>query len=251
MMPDNTMMVETRCSKCGTPIQTFSETDLDMEMEVKIAGKYGFYDRKVVKPFKGFKSFVLCNSCADKRLAELDSVQAKSRAQQWSELCPPAYRATEAYRLPSPTKLERVMRWNYGAKGLALIGPTGRGKSRCAWKLMEREFFAGRSVECLDAKFAMEYAGKMNLGASIAIEWIGGKMNAALLLLDDTLKVKLENSGAETALFAVIEERMANNRPIILTTQDTGETLRSRMSSDRGEATVRRLRECCEVITFD
>ena len=250
MIPDNTTMVETNCSKCGRPIQTFSETDLEAEMEVKIVGKRGWYDRKTVKPFAGFKNFLLCNACADARIGELDSVRATSRTDQWKILCPAAYRETKKHELPSPTKLDVVLRWKYGPKGLMLIGPTRRGKSRCAWKLMEREFFAGRNVECLDAKFAIDYAGKMNSGAAIASEWLTAKMNAGLLLLDDTLKVKLDNSGAETALFAVIEERMANNRPMVVTTQDTGETLLARMSPDRGVAMVARLRECCESITF-
>jgi hypothetical protein len=243
--------VHIKCSKCGRAIDTTTEADLDETMEVKVQTKRGWYDRKTAQPLQPFRRIVLCNACADKRIAERDEVQEKSRMQQWHELCPASYRETEAHKLPSPTRLERVMRWKYNAKGLLLIGATGKGKSRCAWKLMEREFFAGRTVECLDAKFAIEYAGKMNLGPAIALEWIGGKMNAALLLLDDTLKVRLENTGAETALFAIIEDRMANKRPIILTTQDTGDTLRSRMSADRGEATVRRLRECCETISFD
>lgn len=251
MLPDNTTLVETKCFKCGAPIQTFTETDLEAEMEVKIAGKRGWYERKVVKPFRGFKGFVLCNACADKRIAERDEVQEKGRMQQWKELCPAAYRETEPHRLPSPTKLERVMKWKFGPKGLALIGATGRGKSRCAWKLMEREFLTGRSAACLDSKFSLEYSQKIGISGVAAFEWLDEKMKADLLLLDDAMKVRLDNSGAELALFALIEDRMANNRPIIMTTQDTGETLKSRMSSDRGEATVRRLRECCEVITFD
>lgn len=238
------------CTSCGKEIRTVSESDLDAEMEVKIVGKRGWYRREVVKPLSPMRNIVLCNGCADKRIAERDAVFKDEKKAQWEALCPPAYRDTEAHRLPMPSKLEVVMRWKYGPKGLTLIGATGKGKSRCAWKLLEREFSSGRSVECLDAKFAMQYSQKISISGAVTYEWLESKMNAGILLLDDVLKVRLDNTGCETALFAIIEERMANNLPIILTTQDTGETLKTRMSPDRGEAVVRRLRECCQTITF-
>lgn len=240
------------CRDCGRPITTVSETDLDMDMQVKVAGKWGSYDLRTVKPFVPLKNMIVCNPCADKRISARAEGVAKSRKQLWDQLCPKAYQKTEPHRLPSPTKLERILRWKFGGeRGLLLAGPSGRGKTRCAWKLLQREFFAGRSVSCIDSTFGLRYMQKVATSGAVAFEWLDHQMRVDILFMDDTLKVKLDNSGSETALFAVIEERMANQKPIILTTNDTVESLAQRMSSDRAEATIRRLRECCEIIPFE
>jgi DNA replication protein DnaC len=70
-----------------------------------------------------------------------------------------------------------------------------------------------------------------------------------LIYFDDLGKLKLTER-AEAELFGLIERRCANGCPIIATTNDTGETLSSRMTDNRGEAMVRRLREFCETIRF-
>ena len=67
--------------------------------------------------------------------------------------------------------------------------------------------------------------------------------------MDDIFKVKLTDS-FENAIFTIIDQRINNLRPIIATTNDVGSTLAGRMSQDRGEPIVRRLREACKAIVF-
>src|SRR5580693_3800551 len=78
-----------------------------------------------------------CQKCADDRRIQAEKEAEEririEREQKWLALCPPAFRATEISKLPLPQKAEEVLAWNYGPTGLLLHGPTGRGKSRCAW----------------------------------------------------------------------------------------------------------------------
>lgn len=107
----------------------------------------------------------------------------------------------------------------------------------------------GRSVAVLDCGFGFDYGAKFSVSAADAANWIEQKARVGLLLMDDTLKVKLTDS-VEAALFMLVNYRTENELPIILTTNDTGETLQTRMSEDRGAALLRRLREFSTSITF-
>lgn len=248
--PDGTYPLAIPCTKCGQLVHTYSEVDPDMTMDVRVPStRGGWVDKKDVQIIRQLINLLVCNQCTDQRIAERGEVTATSRAHEWKSICPPEYRSIDPSRLPSPTKLERVLRWTFGPKGLVLNGASGRGKTRCAWRLLQREFFKGRNVSCIDARFSILYTKQMSISGLAAFDWLDHQMKVDLLLVDDALKIRMD-SGAELALFALVEERMANQRPIILTTQDTSETLKTRMSSDRGEALIRRLKEIGETITF-
>jgi len=59
--------------------------------------------------------------------------------------------------------------------------------------------------------------------------------------------------GQPEGLFALCVGRRAHNdgRPILVTINDTDETLATRLSADRGKPLVRRLRDYFEVLVFD
>jgi len=130
-----------------------------------------------------------------------------------------------------------------------LHGPTGAGKSRCAWLLLKREFEAGRTVGALNSTAGLTYAAKYGDSATEVARWIDRLTGVDLALLDDVFKCKLTDS-FEAAVFTIINERTEHRLPIMVTTQDTGRTLLERLSPDRGEALVRRLREFCEDFPF-
>lgn len=205
-------------------------------------------------PFKlAVKYVFVCPTCAE-RQAERDQREAllkagNYRAESWKTFCPAEFQSTEAHKLPSPTKLQQVLGWPYGKRGLILHGISGRGKSRCAWELLKREYLAGRSVAVLDCGFGFDYGARFSASVADAARWIDQKARVDLLLMDDTLKIKLTDS-VEAALFMLVNFRTENQLPIILTTNDTGETLEARMSDDRGAALLRRLREFSISISF-
>lgn len=194
-----------------------------------------------------------CDGCVELR-RESERLETIKRSQierekQWRKICPPAFQNTTPTELPRPDLLDTVLQWQYGANGLLLHGPTGTGKSRCAWELCRREWFAGRSLARLDCFAGFEYASKFSDGHGEVETWAQELAKADILLLDDVLKAKLTDS-FEAALFAIVTRRTEQGRPIIASCNDTGETLADRMSMDRGDAFVRRLREFCRSIAF-
>ena len=195
----------------------------------------------------------VCPECSeghaleDQRRAVLSSKNL--RGVRWKHICPAEFLATEPYRLPHPHKLQRLLAWQYGTKGVMLHGPTGGGKSRCAWLLLKREFEAGRTVAALDCSAGLTYAAKYSASAEAVERWVSRLSSVELLLLDDAWKAKLTDS-FEGALFTVINRRTEARLPLVVTCNDTGESLRARMSQDRGDALVRRLREFCQDFPF-
>lgn len=223
------------CGNCGAEIKTWTEANLsDPETEAMV---------------RRFWAMARCGKCHGETSLRDEKEKARERVREWENFCPVDFRQTTLERLPRRKKYERAMEWKFGARGLLLHGPSGLGKSRTAWKICEREFLIGRTVEVIDANFAQEYAAKLGARFGATAEWIGQKCEASVLLMDDVFKAKLTDA-IETALFAVMEERLQNRRPLIVTLNDTGATLKGRLSQDRGEPIVRRLREHCEAVSF-
>ncbi len=208
----------------------------------------------VICPIPAFAKWgILCDSCAENdREKVLRDALERSKLQDvsgWNRICPEEFRDTEPHRLPSPTKLQRVMDWKYGAKGLVLHGTTGAGKTRCLYWLLRREFTAGRTLSVLDHSSAYRYAEAYEQGPSAARHWIEHRCTVDILAMDDIFKAKLTDS-FEQAIFTIISQRTERGLPVLLTTNDVGATLEGRMSKDRGPALVRRLREFCEAVSF-
>jgi hypothetical protein len=196
---------------------------------------------------------VSCDACAD---AENERVKREAEARcriidasGWEKICPPEFQHTEPHKLPSPTKLQKVLEWQYGLKGLILYGNTGAGKSRCLYLLLKREYKAGRTIRVLSHDSGYRYAERFNESPAEVHRWIEDRVKAHILALDDTFKCKLTES-FEQALFTIVSQRTERGLPILATLQDVGASLTERMSADRGAALVRRLREYCATINF-
>ncbi len=139
------------------------------------------------------------------------------------------------------------MRWKFGPKGLVLFGPTGCGKSRIIWQIAQREILAGRKIKCVSSFEITRYPSLFMAENDAAGKFAESLVKAELLLLDDVFKAKATER-VEELLFSVIDERGIWERPTLVTVNDTGETLTARLSSDRGPALIRRLRDYCQQI---
>ena len=195
----------------------------------------------------------ICVDCSEKQIESEREEQMKlaevQRFDNWKLICPAAFLDTKAPQLPSPTKLDKVMKWKFGPRGLMLHGRSGAGKSRCAWELMKREWKAGRTISAIDSMFSFTYSKKYSQSPADVVQWMDRLMARDILLMDDVMKSKLTDS-LENALFTVVNHRCSNNLPIIITTNDTPDTFKERMSEDRSDAMIRRLKEYCEPIAF-
>lgn len=205
---------------------------------------------------------VTCRSChsvwrvetrsqiTGRRTGECTDCRRARREKEFAGICPALYQETEIFRLPEKP-LAAALAWKFQPKGLLFLGETGRGKSRVAWTLLRRVL-----VEDLPAvKF--KWFDCIGFGHEIAMHyknedaenWLESLATIDLLFMDDLGKLKLTER-AETELFGLIERRCANRKPMIVTTNDTGDTLASRMTDNRGPALIRRLREFCQPIQF-
>lgn len=188
----------------------------------------------------------LCPVCRQQEAeakAQAESERRHERLKrQWSSLCPPAFDAIERGKLPDPTVLDRVLAWRRGPLGLLLHGDTSRGKTRCSWQLLRREHFSGREVFAVDALSLADHPNRLMTDNAGASEWVKRACRCDLLLLDDPFKVAL-TPRVEEALYLILDHRAANGLPIIVTTNDTGETLSARLSADRCAPLIRRIRE--------
>src|SRR5262245_49550072 len=115
----------------------------------------------------------------------LRKIEERDHRKAWEYLCPPEYRNTVYEELPNVTKFEEVQKWQYGPKGLLLVGPTRQGKTRSVWKLLERLHFAEkRKIKAftpMDLKLAVWEAWR----AETAEEFVEDIRYVAVLFFDD------------------------------------------------------------------
>ena len=150
------------------------------------------------------------------------------------------------------------MSWKFGERGLLLVGETGTGKTRSAWKLLERLYLSEeRSLRALDAA-GMQLGVAREWGKPDTTErWVEKLCAVDVLFLDDLDKVKFTEAAA-LAIYTIFERRPAHGRPIIATLNQRGDDLTSRLTVNergeqfpgRGAAIVRRMREFCELVEF-
>lgn len=110
-------------------------------------------------------------------------------------------RTTQAAACPS---------WQFGPIGLGLVGPSGIGKTRCAFTLLRRMFDAGKTIAAVCApKFAKICAEQFD-GYPDTREQskraLGAFMRAEILFLDDLGKARFTER-VEIELFDLLEYR--------------------------------------------
>lgn len=192
------------------------------------------------------------------REAEGLARRTQEREERWATICPVEFRLTTEsgghtdegqLNAEQPLVGQLMVEWQYGPRGLLLHGVTGRCKTRCAWRLLRREFDNGRRVKAIKGiRFGTDVQYYSLEGGLRG--WLNSLIAADLLLIDDFGKGKFTDA-AEAHLFAVVDERSEQGRPNIITTNDTAETLRKRMSDGRWEALIRRLHDYCQPFDFD
>lgn len=193
-----------------------------------------------------------CSECDAKEIASNKAIAAQNALEQchrdWTEICPPLYQQTDITRLPKAS-FKSVMDWKFGSQGLNLHGPTGCGKTRSMFQLVKRIIFEDKkTVQVFFANaFAHECGRKFFDGSGES--WLSDLVKLDVLCFDDFGKMKLTER-VESELSGLVETRIAHLKPIIVTTNFTGEALTQKMTEDRGAALVRRIREFCTPIAF-
>lgn len=210
---------------------------------------------KMTLPMWGDESYrIRCRPCCRKREeqghAEAQQKRIDGLEMSWHSKCPKQFQETDPGRLPCQDSVKAALEWEKGPTGLLLHGLTGTGKTRTAWLVVKGQHFAGMSFKVLNSLAGLEYAAKFSESAAIVETWVESMIRADILFMDDVFKNKFTDS-FEGIIFSIVDRRTENGMPIILTANDTGTSLTSRLSEDRGQPLVRRLREFCKSIQFN
>lgn len=196
----------------------------------------------------------LCTPCRAKerderdRAREASDSQAKARQgaiAATESAFPEVIRETDAARLSEALR-KVVNEYQPSAReSWVLFGPTRAGKTRTAF-LLARSFasYHGKPATFLTMR-RFEAAIDKSFQSKRHADCLETFIAAPFLVLDDFGKEKLTERLA-CDLFAIIDERTADRRPTIITTNLTGDLLEAKFSSVEptlAEAMVARIRE--------
>lgn len=215
------------CSNCGNEIKAHS---------LEVAG------RVIVLPVAKYCSRDECTVVA----RSLQDEENPKLAIDVLDSCPELFRDTDPNRL-SGSLCAHAKSWDpfsgQGRRtGLIIHGATRKGKSRCMWYIRNRLVSRGVKVRV----FTM-----FELEAEMASAWGKEKWDVfmreltevQLLCLDDLGKEKMTERMA-SVLFALIDQRTQHNRPTLITTNHTSQSLMDRFhDKEIGSAFVARLKE--------
>ncbi|MES2737247.1 MAG: ATP-binding protein [Verrucomicrobiota bacterium] len=217
--------------------------------------------------FEGIVS--VCPDCSEKRLRiEQDAAaanRARLRTAAWLSLCPLAYQHTD-WKRTSRLCAKLAEFWTPGAEGknnLILYGTTGAGKTRAAFAILQRMHQSGKNVYAIHAGDAwdkgehvqgMSSAARLifsddNRVADAATQCLRRARVCSLLLIDDLGKERSDTKTGQLseavgeALFGLIEFRLVNRLPTIITTNMSGDALQKRLGPDRGGPLLRRFQD--------
>jgi len=215
-----------------------------------------------------------CEKCVAEAEAQEKAEKEAERTQEleieWETICPPDYQDTDKERLLAELTNVRIVSFDGGkklvlspqdafsiitgwpatGKGLGLIGKTGLCKTRLMMILLKRYHSAGIRVGYVNcARLEDEIGAHFSIGAQSGHAYVTKLEKLNTLFLDDIGKGKL-NDRAEEALYRILEQRRAFKKRTFFSANCVGKELEARMSADRGEPIVRRLRDLAETITF-
>jgi hypothetical protein len=217
------------CKQCGTE---FEAEEIAFDGRVLFRQQYCFpcvdeLQRRADEAEKG-------------RVAE---AQEKRAQEAFCAICPPLYRETNLELIPS-TFREQALGWEWGAKGLGLVGLAGKGKTRAAYHICRRMIGQGRRVIATTApafaRLCVDQFSDDKARRAEAQEQIKRIYKADLWFLDDLGKQRMTDRG-EMELYAVLEHRTASLLPTLWTANAKSAVLLQMFSEDRGEPIMRRL----------
>jgi DNA replication protein DnaC len=177
--------------------------------------------------------------------------RAEAIKNAWERIRPPIYRDTDAKRL-TPTMRKYAETWtSEDGRGLAFVGATGKCKTRVCYMILARYHYDGHGVLAITAaKLAELVQNKFSNDNEIrgaSIEKLKNIERIPLLLRDDVGQEKItERTGSE--FFSLIEQRTSWKRATLWTSNLDAGTFKQALGAERGQPTIRRLREFSDIV---
>ena len=183
----------------------------------------------------------------------------RSRTAYFEANCPPQYRAFDVEHpgiQRNRQQINRVMEWQFSAKGLLAAGPTNQGKTRAMFALCRRLL----CEQCVDVgiwhaqDFFAALQGEVRFGRDEADGFIKRVAARRVLFIDDYGQHALQSNREEWAhgwFFRLLDLRVSAGLPILMTTNLRAEQLASDANDIKGDPLVRRLLDLAEPVKFN
>jgi len=186
---------------------------------------------------------IRCDSCNQQTVPK--TVDGTELINKW---IPEAYKDSRVEMLQEVSGLgaqtfERIMTWSHD-KSLLLYGPPRRGKTRMVCQLLMRFAHEGHGIQFLDSQ-RFRRGVEEGLRMKYFDDWFSRAAKVRVLALDDLGKIKGSEKRVEEELFNLVDTRVANGRPLIVTTNASVDELKSRFSKAIAEPLIKRLQDCC------
>lgn len=193
--------------------------------------------------------FVACEPCIERIKREM---REQETAAYWHRICPAQFLSTRDDHPGFPRGKWAAIKKVDVNRSIFLFGPTGTGKTRCAFLRLRQAALLGQSVKILWPEQLEAFRGYT---AEARYEQLAG---FDVVLLDDPLITACRESKLADSLKHIIDVLMRHEKPFIITSQIGHEEFMSGNSygdlkqadMERGAAIMRRIREACEVIRF-
>ena len=194
---------------------------------------------------------------------------ATARLERWLAVCPPAYRLsgdplppgtprdalaimTVPDRLP-PDLLAACLGWEYGVRGLGIVGSSGLGKTRAMMLLLRRLIMEdGRDCEYVSETELADSVISLALTDGAALSRRLARLcTVDVLFLDDLGQGRMSDR-VEAAMWHIAETRTKHLRPVLFSTQaDAGNGLHGATGNRRrADAIERRLIQFSRIAEF-
>lgn len=214
--------------------------------------------------------FAQCPACVESMQKPLKTAehqqdaeeQRRARVNAWLAMCPPDYRSTSWQSHPelSPVCRRLAKEWKLPGKeagncrGLLITGPTGLGKTRAMFEILQRLHFGG--VPCMTVE-AVDYGAQAMMSTNTRASWVEQRAAHDYLHRAKTVRVLFfddlgKDGGTGMPGFArsfhdLLEHRKAWHLPTLITTERVGDELAILLGTNYADGIVRRLREMCQI----
>lgn len=214
--------------------------------------------------FRGTQA--VCPDCNVKRQRDVMAARdgatqeelRRRKVEAWYTLCPPDYRRTSWQTHPELSPVCRALARNWlppktgVERGLGLFGPTGRGKTRAMYAILQRLHFGGGGCCRVDAT---TYADAASVVQDMRAPWgvkgpardLLARCKTARVLYFDDLGKEQSTPGVAHHMHEMLEHRKREYLPTLWTSERSGEELAQFLGANYADGIVRRLRDMCAI----
>lgn len=185
-------------------------------------------------------------------------IRRKDGAKYFDRFCPVAYKTFDPQHpamAANEAAIASVLGWGYQDKGLLLTGPSGKGKTRSTWQLLNR-LYAKEGYVCRwfhSVDFFSELNECIKYGRDDAKGWVEGVAWNRIIFIDDwgqEANTKAREDWAQSWFFRFLDLRLERKLPLIISTNLSAKDIAEKNNDLRGDPLLRRLLEICTVVKF-